>query len=50
MHDCFGDLVRDRFAYNVEVRRDQAADELRFEGFSLCEFGVLDGGWGLYMW
>lgn len=49
MHDCFGDLVCDRFAYNVEVRRDQAADELCFEGFALCEFRVLVGGWGLYM-
>lgn len=48
MHDGLGDLVRDRFAHDVEVRGDEAADELGFECFAFGEFGVLRGCGGLF--
>ena len=40
MHDRFGDLVSDGFADDVEVGRNQGADEFCFQGFPLCEFGI----------
>ena len=45
MHYGFGDLVGNRFADDVEVGGDEAADEFSFEGFPLGEFVVaLRGG------
>ena len=39
MHDGFGDLVGDGLTHDVEVGGDEAADELRFEGFAVGEVG-----------
>lgn len=48
VHDGLGDLVGDTFANDVEVGRDQAADEFSFEGFPFGQDRRLgDGGVGL---
>ena len=44
VHDRFGNLVSDGFANDVEVRRDEGANEFRLQGFPLCEFGIALGG------
>ena len=40
MHYRFGDLVSDGFADDVEVGRNQGADEFCLQGFPLGEFGI----------
>ena len=43
VHDSFGDLVSDGFADDVEVRRDEGADEFCFQSFPLGEFRITLG-------
>ena len=47
VHDRFGNLVSDSLADDVEVGRNEGADEFGFQGFSLAEFGIALGGLGL---
>lgn len=44
VHDRFWNLVSDGFADDVEVGRDERADEFCFQGFPLGEFGIALGG------
>ena len=44
VHDRFGDLVSDGFADDVEVGRDEGADEFGFQSFPLGELGIALGG------
>lgn len=41
MHDSFGDLIGSGFTDNVEVGRDESADELGFQGLALGQ------SWGI---
>lgn len=43
VHDSFGDLVGDGFADDVEVGRDEGADEFCFQSLSLGEFRITLG-------
>ena len=47
VHDCFGDLVGDGLAHDVEVRGNEAADEFGLEGFAVGQ-GGLGGLFGLW--
>ena len=49
VHDGLGDLIGDGLAHDVEVGRDEAADEFGFEGFALCQ-GGFGGLFGLMIW
>lgn len=44
VHDRFGNLISNGFADDVEVGRDEGADEFCFQGLPLGEFGVALGG------
>ena len=37
VHDCFGHLVGNRFAHDVEVRCDQPPNQICLEGFAFGE-------------
>jgi len=46
MHNSFGNLVGDSFTNNIEVGRNEAANEFCLEGFALGESGACFGlGW-----
>lgn len=50
VHHSLRDLVSDGFADDVEIRRNEAANKLRFKGFTLGELGIVllnKGRWGL---
>jgi hypothetical protein len=49
VHDGLGDLIGDGLAHDVEIRRDEAADEFGFEGFALGQ-GRFGGLFGLLIW
>lgn len=40
VHDRFGNLVSDGFPDDVEVGRNEGADEFCFQSFPLGEFGI----------
>ena len=44
VHDRFRNLVRNSLTDDVEVGRNEGADEFGFQGFSLAEFGITLGG------
>ena len=44
VHYSFGDLVSNRFADNVEVGRDEGADEFSFQSLPLGKFRIALGG------
>ena len=48
VHDSLGDLVGDGLAHDVEVGRDEPADEVCLEGFAFRQGGV--GRVGVRLW
>ncbi len=44
VHDRFGYLISNGFADDVEIGRNEGADEFCFQGFPLGEFGIALGG------